>query len=108
MIALKAGVSLTMTPENVTILDAVNGVLSTFGLVTTVTSGNDGTHRADSKHYSNAALDFRIAWIPSQEPSILQAIRGALPPGYRYVRETDHLHVERASVPDNLPTTRGN
>lgn len=107
MIALKAGVSLLMTPENMTILEAVNGILSLFGLVTTVTSGNDGTHRADSKHYSNAALDFRLAWIPSQEPAILRAIQGALPPGYRFVRETDHLHVERATVPDNLPMTRG-
>lgn len=105
MISIKPGVSLRMTPENDIITHAVDEALHSVGQHAYITSGNDGAHRHDSKHYSNAALDFRIVWAAFQERSFLQKLRESLPPSYRYLLESDHLHVERATVPDNLKVT---
>ena len=102
MIELKPGVGVVMTPENVRIIEAVDSALHRFGLHAVVTAGFDGPHRLDSKHFSNAAIDFRIVWNGKQRDTVLEAIKAELPGGYRFRLESDHLHVERAIVPDNL------
>jgi hypothetical protein len=102
VIDVKPGVGIVMTPENQQIKESVDAALHRFGLHAVITAGFDGQHRLDSKHYHNAALDFRIVWTSAQRDALLEAIKQELPIGYRMRLEADHLHVERAIVPDNL------
>lgn len=61
-----------------------------------VTSGADGIHSAFSPHYRNLALDFRSSdWPLGSKDTILRALTSELDARlYRYVLETDHLHIE--------------
>lgn len=95
-------VSIVFTDENDTIIRAVDSALHDFGYHFRLTSGNEGVHRKRSKHYVNAAVDCALVWRPDQEADVLRAIKTKLPPGYRFVRESSHLHIERATVPDNI------
>ena len=88
-----------MTPENATIIKAVETALHPFSLHAVITSGFEGIHGIASKHYLNMAVDFRIVWSKAKEPQILKSIAKSLPAGYRYIREIDHLHVEAMRDP---------
>ena len=90
------------TFENDVIIRAVDAALHEFNLHARLTSGCESVHRLRSKHFNNAAVDFAIVWSVQQEPDVIHRINNKLPPGYRCLRETTHLHVERASIPDNL------
>lgn len=94
--------TVVFTPENDAIIRRVDEALHEFGLHAFLTSGAEGVHRHASKHFNNAAVDFRIVWTEAQAPAVLERIKQKLPPGFRLLRETLHLHVERATVPDNL------
>jgi len=60
-----------------------------------VTSGNDGTHRSDSRHYSNDALDFRVWGFPvAMIDTVASTIQRLLGDEYVVVNELDHIHVE--------------
>lgn len=68
-----------------------------------ITSGNDGKHMADSKHYDNAAWDLRIKNIKGDVAKEAAAwgvrLRVALNQykarAYDVVVESDHIHVEK-------------
>lgn len=95
--AVKEG-ALLPTPLKATtarILDVVSEVWKANGYVATVTSGVDGTHMAQSKHYSGDAIDFRTRDVdPVKLRAMTTTVRSRLGVDYDVIPETDHLHVE--------------
>ena len=65
-----------------------------------ITSGSDGTHRPNSKHYTNAALDFRTKHLSHDDRQrLVNRVRENLGPDYDVVMEAvgqlnEHLHIE--------------
>ena len=67
--------------------------------VPVITSGNDYPyHKRESKHYKNAAMDFRIKDVPmSRRREIVERIQDKLGERFRVLwekGEMEHLHVE--------------
>ncbi len=67
--------------------------------VPVITSGNDYPyHKRESKHYKNAAMDFRIKDVPmSRRREIVEKIQDKLGERFRVLwekGEMEHLHVE--------------
>lgn len=87
-------ICITFTREVEHILSAVDKALHEFDMHAFITSGCDGVHLPDSKHFTNQALDFRIVWSPGQQVKVLQSVTFHLGKMYRYRMESDHLHVE--------------
>jgi hypothetical protein len=98
MIQIKGGsvppVLLQWTPEVELLTGIVDEVLHGFGLHAFLTSGMEGTHRRQSKHYRGEAVDFRIVWSPAQRAPLFMALEKRLVGTGRYFLESDHLHVE--------------
>jgi hypothetical protein len=104
-----APVIVVFTPVNHALYVAVDEALHQIGdgYHGMLTSGCENIHSESSAHYYNEALDFRIVWPAAFEEDFLKAlaVKLALIPkkfhretfarGYRYVREPNHLHVER-------------
>jgi len=60
----------------------------------TITSGTDGTHKRQSKHYYGDALDWRIRDYPGDSQRWAYQIQAKLGNKY-YVRlEPDHIHIQ--------------
>ena len=60
-----------------------------------ITSGNDGKHLPNSKHYDGQAIDIRTKNLDQHEVAgVVEAIRVRLNDEYDIVLETDHLHIE--------------
>lgn len=61
-----------------------------------ITSGKDGQHRQDSKHYSGCAIDIRTRDLSDvQARHVVSIMRRILDPqGYDTVLEDDHIHCE--------------
>ena len=77
------------------IIRAASICYANSGWTCTITSATDGTHKPNSLHYKNLALDFRTWSIPRSKLRDLASQLGhALGPEYQVVLETDHLHVE--------------
>lgn len=67
----------------------------TYGAELVITSGRDGTHKQDSKHYEGLALDYRTRDLHGMETELAGRALALLSPlGYDVVLEKDHLHVE--------------
>ena len=69
--------------------------------VPVITSGNDYPyHKRNSKHYQNAAIDFRIKYIPVEKRrEVVDLVRLKLEPRFRVLwekGENEHLHIELA------------
>lgn len=95
MLKLKIGVQLTVTEAINKILDGVNLVYASFKVPCVVTSGRDGKHIKQSKHYTNEALDFRISDIQPQDlQPIVKACQEILGKDFDVVLEHNHIHVE--------------
>ena len=73
---------------------AVDEALHSFGLHAFITSGMEGTHTRQSKHYRGEAVDFRKVWTPAQEAGFLERLSRQFGTAARYIMETDHLHTE--------------
>lgn len=111
-LALKIGVTLTVTPQIDRMLRMAQTVYAevmgtAFPVV--VTSGNDSVHGEHSLHYKNLAIDLRTghAWEkPLMTQAEAQAIRDELAKklgvGYDVVLEKHHVHVEYD--PKGVPT----
>lgn len=58
-----------------------------------ITSGNDGVHMKNSKHYSDCAVDIRSndMTYPKQTTSLLKSSLGR---DYDVLFEIDHIHIE--------------
>ena len=64
-----------------------------------ITSGNDGRHTSNSKHYSNMALDLRVKHLSRSEAKrVYQELRKNLDSSYRLIYNQpghyDHIHVD--------------
>lgn len=65
-----------------------------------VTSGNDRVHMRGSKHYEDAALDFRSKALSTvNKHKLLQAVRARLGSDYQAILEdeggaNEHFHIE--------------
>lgn len=99
-LAVKPGVLLASTPQVATIRAAVNRVWSKRGLTATITSGLDGTHKRQSKHYEGLAEDYRTKDLPQAwKLPMFEEVRLILGSDYDVVFESpgtdnEHLHVE--------------
>lgn len=77
-----------------------DGIFKARGAEAVITSGSDGKHSRQSKHYAenNAsglveALDFRSREVADPE-QVRNELAEALGPDYDVVLESDHIHVE--------------
>ena len=69
----------------------INGV----NYVMTITSGNDGVHKKNSKHYNNEAVDIRTRDMSEQNKVLTQLwIKKWLGLNYDVILESDHIHIE--------------
>lgn len=60
-----------------------------------ITSGNDGNHMKDSKHYEGLAIDIRTRDLtPDQKVKLVNYLRDRLDTLFDIILETDHLHIE--------------
>lgn len=85
------------TPRVVHIAAAAVNAKNELGLPGNViiTSGNDKTHSKGSKHYSDAALDFRTRDLTAEQTQAwANNIRVRLGNDYDVVIEPTHLHIE--------------
>jgi NADPH:quinone reductase-like Zn-dependent oxidoreductase len=93
-----------VVPPVVIILAAVRNAYEELGLqgIVTVTSGNDSQHMVGSRHFADAALDFRTKHLTKIADKIAWAAtsKKRLGPKYDVVLEAlgtpnEHLHVEQ-------------
>lgn len=93
--AAKPGTVLSNQPEMEYARRVVARIWQARGYSLTVTSGYDGAHQAQSKHYQGLAEDYRTRDVrPEDLPSMVAAVRATLGSDYDVVLESDHLHVE--------------
>lgn len=86
----------TLKPTTRRMIDAMEYVCGQYGIVPVITSGTDGTHRANSLHYSGDALDFR-RWDTDRAgitQRVLTEVRYYLGAEYDAILEVDHFHIE--------------
>lgn len=101
--SIKSG-ALLPTPLKATtarILDVVSEVWKQNGFRATVTSGEDGSHMAQSKHYTGDAIDFRTKDVLNRNTlsAMVNLVRLRLGSDYDVLLESlnqpnEHLHVE--------------
>ena len=98
---IKAGVKLALLQtQAVVALQVAEAVYRSNGLALRLTSGNDGTHKPTSLHYSGRAVDLGTKYdtglqYPQHVREILVAeLRAALGAEFDVVDEPDHIHVE--------------
>lgn len=104
MLRFKPGVKLgELEPQIVLAAIAISGAYHESGASDcTITSGNDGVHLPESKHYIGEALDFRTHGLREQgvDPTLLvEKIRTALGDNYDVLLEylnapSEHIHAE--------------
>lgn len=91
MLKVKPGVE----PRILIIAAAAINAAEGLGFDVVITSGNDGTHKVGSKHYSYEALDLRTFNIPKQYRALyIDRLRFRLGNAYDVIDEGDHIHVE--------------
>lgn len=98
------GIKHGVRPRSLWITVAAVAVARELGIEAIITSGEDGTHRTNSRHYSGEALDFRIRHLTaSQIQAFMAGLRRALGGDYQVIQEPTHVHVEydppKAGVP---------
>lgn len=93
--AAKPGAVLSNEPAIEHARRIVARVWASRGYSLTVTSGYDGSHRAQSLHYAGLAEDYRTRDVaPAHLPAMVDSVRSILGSDYDVVLEPDHLHVE--------------
>lgn len=101
MTALKSGVKLkALTPQAVVALLVASSIAESMNLDLVVTSANDSSHMAGSKHYSGEALDFRTHdWTDAHKQQFMRLATANLGADFDVILEAlglpnEHLHVE--------------
>lgn len=97
MMRIKQGVSLKgLQPQMVLASQIAEPILERFGQEGVITSGSEGVHSKNSKHYIGLALDFRHRDMASEADKrrAVRELQKALDAEY-YVRyESTHIHVQ--------------
>jgi hypothetical protein len=99
LLKIKAGV---IVSKQVVIAAALVNAANSLGLSVdmVITSGRDGRHRPDSKHYHDQALDFRTKQLTlTQKHALAETVKTRLGAGYDVILESlgkanEHLHIE--------------
>jgi len=103
---LKAGAKPKgLTPQLVLGIIVAEGVFNHYGKECVITSLNDSTHMAGSKHYEGNGVDFRIRHLDGDDSEIksddlsmakliISDCKYCLGPDYDVVLESDHIHME--------------
>jgi hypothetical protein len=91
-ISLKAGVQ--FAHDSV----ALGRILATLLLLEepsdlVITSGSDGTHDPNSRHYRGEAVDIRTRTLANPE-AVRAKLAAVLGPKFSVINEGDHLHVQ--------------
>lgn len=96
MLELKPGVALNLVTGRMAIgARLVECAYDQMGYTCVITSGNDGVHQDNSKHYVGDALDFRVSIVPQEQHAQLCAlIKKKVGSQFDVVYEGDHVHVE--------------
>lgn len=93
MLKVKTGV----TPKNLIIAAAAANVAQELGIELTITSGTDGVHKPQSRHYNGEALDFRVRNLKhGVAGQVITSLTRRLGQHYQVIYETHppHIHVE--------------
>lgn len=99
-LAVKPGTTLSTRPEVQHIRQIIERVWGHRGLTATITSGMDGEHMQNSKHYEGLAEDYRTHDLPPElKYAMFNEVRMALGTDYQVIFEyenqpNEHLHVE--------------
>ena len=82
-------------------LGVAEAIWHTIGRQLTVTSLNDSTHSANSRHYNGLAADIRTRDLtPLEVKAVMQKLVAILDPlGFDVVLEKDHIHLEVDAKP---------
>lgn len=74
----------------------VDSVYKKYGQNAVITSGSDGVHSKNSKHYTGEGLDFRIHYFDkSTQKKVYKEIVSHLDETkYDIILESDHIHIE--------------
>lgn len=94
MIKIKNG---AIVPKTLVILAGFTNAFHLLALKgdVTITSGSDGAHSSNSKHYTNEALDFRTRELTATDiVKLAQETKKRLGKEYDVVIERDHIHIE--------------
>lgn len=84
-----------LKPRALRVFGVFDKVYAYFGVTCTITSANDSTHMAGSKHYTDDAWDLRTWTLePDQIYQCATLLRYELGHDYDVVVEKDHIHVE--------------
>jgi len=96
MISLKGGIKLLgLKPEMIVGHMAVCLAYSEAGHDVVITSGTEGKHSRNSRHYSGLAMDYRSRHVSEGAMNdITSKVKKALEGQFDVVLESDHLHVE--------------
>ena len=96
----KEGVKLTITKAVNKLLQAGATAFAVVGKPCVVTSGSDGQHKVNSKHYTNEAIDLRTFHLQGNElDTVVQALKNTLGKDFDVVIEASHLHLEHDPKP---------
>lgn len=91
----KIGVKLTATEAVNKMLQAADLAYSLVEKPCVVTSGRDGQHQVNSKHYTDEALDLRRFHLKREElDTVVQSLQRTLGEDFDVVIEPTHVHVE--------------
>lgn len=102
MIQVKDGVVFKrLMPQIYIILPALDAIFDNANRPCVITSAADGTHKTDSFHYKDLALDLRSRDLPNEQVKleVLQRIKDALGENYEVFLEQmgrpgEHFHLE--------------
>mgnify|MGYP001825392817 CR=1 FL=1 len=94
---VKRGVSLkVLQPQMVLASQIVEPILNRYGQEGVITSGCEGVHSKNSKHYIGYALDFRHRDMDSEmtKRRAAKEMQEALGAEYYVMYEDSHIHVQ--------------
>ena len=99
--AIKPGVFGELQPEMDPVMPTVAAIWGAHALGTpTITSIQDGTHAADSKHYDGLAVDIRLNDVaPDLHATLAREIQSSLGSRFYVLHEyhgtpSDHMHIQ--------------
>ena len=96
MLQFKEGIQLTATQAINEILLAAQIVYARFGVACVVTSGSDGQHSPQSKHYTHHALDLRIRDFKADDlQAVVKGLQELLGKDFFVLLEGDHIHTQK-------------
>lgn len=95
-VRLKESVELDITDEILKAIQTASLVWEEYGVrELVITSGSDGVHSPNSKHYEGNAVDIRKWNIPeSKRDCVVITLRLLLGDEYQVILEDTHIHVE--------------